>query len=351
MRSPAARRLCALVFGAMLATCAEPSAQLYEERLFAMATWVDVAFEARDREAASTAMSEVQALLRRSERDLYAWAQDGELARVNAALARGEHASLSPELAGLLTRARELSAESGGFFDPGVGALVKLWGFDSMLDPPHEPPPAAAIATLLERGASIAALDIEGLTAVGKSDGLVIDLGGIAKGYVVDRALELLARHGIHDALVNAGGDLRVAGTRDGRAWRVGVKDPRHPGVLVTLELADGEAAFTSGDYERYFESGGRRWHHLLDPSTGRPAEHTASVTVIADDGVTADAAATAVFVAGRDRWRDVAAALGVSLVLRVDADGSVETTPAMAARLNSSARTGSDIIGPAPVE
>lgn len=341
-----------LALGATLTGCDKPEeAGLYSERLYAMATWVDLSVVARDRTSAEAGFGDVETMLARAERDFYAWNPQGELAHLNAALARGERVELSPDLAELLQRARAVYQRSHGYFDPGVGALVALWGFNSMSTPPHEAPSSEAIDAVLAHGASIARLTLDGRTAWSDSKALVLDLGGIAKGFVVDRALELLAARGIHDALVNAGGDLRVAGRHAGRAWRVGIKDPRHDGVLATIDLADGEAAFTSGDYERYFVENGHRFHHLLDPRTGRPAEHTESVTVIAADGVTADAAATALFVAGPEHWRETAAALGVSLVLRVDANGALEMTPAMARRLHSAEQGSSDIIAPAQEE
>ncbi|MGD8325090.1 MAG: FAD:protein FMN transferase, partial [Gammaproteobacteria bacterium] len=166
------------------------------------------------------------------------------------------------------------------------------------------------------------------------ADGLLIDLGGIAKGEVVDRLLDLFAAAGIENVLVNAGGDVRVRGRRGERQWTIGIQSPRADGLLGSITLNDGEAAFTSGDYERYFDSDEGRSHHLLDPISGRPATHTQATTVIAGNGALADAAATALFVAGPARWRRIAAALGIELALRVDADGHVEMTPAMRERV-----------------
>jgi thiamine biosynthesis lipoprotein len=146
----------------------------------------------------------------------------------------------------------------------------------------------------------------------------------------------MITAAGVRDALVNAGGDLRATGSRGERPWRIGIQAPRGEGELGVIALADGEAAFTSGDYERFRDENGHRLHHLLDPLTGRPAEHTQAVTVIADNGTLADAAATAIFVAGPERWREVAKALGVALALRVDSDGQVSMTDAMRTRIMS---------------
>ncbi len=315
------------------AGCGGRAASFTQQRIYAMGTWVDVALEAPPRQAAA-ALGDIERMLRRIERDDYAWAPEGELARLNLALAEGRSATVSPALAALLAKARKLSAASGGAFDPGVGALVELWGFNDELAPPSAPPAPAAIRDWLAGGAGIRDLAIEGTRVTSANRAVKIDLGGIAKGAAVDEAIALLRAHGIRDALVNAGGNLRAIGTHGGRPWRIGIKAPRGAGVLGVLELADGEAASTSGDYERYYDRGKKRYHHLLDPRTGYPAEGTEAVTVVAPNATDADAASTALFVAGAKGWRGAAEALGIELALRVDTQGAVEVTDALARRI-----------------
>ena len=311
------------------AGCAEPP-RLIEQRLYAMGTWVDFALVATP-ETAETALGEVESFLRRFETDYYAWAADGELARLNRALADGREAAVSPEMAALLRETKRLSAASGGAFDPGIGALVERYGFHDAAADARAPTPAE-LEAWRAAGAGIAAVEIDGARITARKP-VLLDLGGIAKGAAVDRIIEIFGRHGITGALVNAGGDLRVLGDRNGRPWRIGIQAPRADDVLGVIELEDGEAAFTSGDYERYVDLSGERLHHILDPRTGRPAGETQAVTVIARGGVLADAAATALFVAG-DGWTEVAEALDVDAVLRVDANGRIEATEAMSRRL-----------------
>ena len=227
-----------------------------------------------------------------------------ELARVNAALADGARIEVSPELSELLATAKRLSALSLGSFEPGLAPLVSLWGFNEATEETAAPPSAAVIGSLVAQSAGIESLNIEGHWISATSSQLALDLGGIAKGAVVDYIIRAFDRHGIGSAMVNAGGDLRVIGSPSERSWRIGIQAPRDPGLMGVIELESGEAAFTSGDYERYFEHDGGRMHHILDPATGYPVTHTQAVTVIATDGVTADAAATALFVAGPDQWR-----------------------------------------------
>jgi thiamine biosynthesis lipoprotein len=328
-------RLAALGVTALLAACGEQHPPMLEERILAMGTMVDIALEAPSQNEGEAAVREAEAMLREYERDYYPWSE-GELARLNAGIREGRPVTVTPAMARLLGEARALSSRSKGLFDPGVEPLVQLWGFDHARSLGPAPPKAEAIAALLARRSSIAALRIDGVRVESRSKALQLDLGGIAKGQAVDEIIELLRRHGVTNAMVNAGGDLRVIGRHRARAWRIGIKDPRRRGVLGAIELRDGEAAFTSGDYERYFEYHGTRYHHLLDPATGRPATHTRAVTVIAEDGVKADAAATALFVAGPTRWRSIAETLGVRYVLRVDASGQIELTEPMRRRLET---------------
>ncbi len=149
--------------------------------------------------------------------------------------------------------------------------------------------------------------------------GTTLDLGGIAKGYVVQKATEMLRQAGVSRAIINAGGDISVIGKRppDGQPWRVGVQDPAEPASLRWILALDDQCIVTSGDYQRYFEEDGQRWHHLLDPKSGYPARGLHSVTVVGDDIVSCDAAATAIFVLGWEEGRRLALELdGLEAIL-----------------------------------
>ena len=333
--------LCSL----LISGCADQPTELTHQRIYAMGTWVDVSFHEADAATAQSIVAEIQTVLSAFERDYYAWVP-GRLAELNDAIHAGEPALVTAPLAALIGEAQRLSALSDRFFEPGLGALVELWGFHSSAQVARLPPSADEISKLLDAGTRIAALRIDGLRIESVSRGLTLDLGGIAKGAAVDTLISLLLERGIGHAMVNAGGDLRVIGRsggwRDERLWRVGIQHPREAGLLGVIELESGEAAFTSGDYERFYDHGGTRLHHILDPRTGYPVTHTQAVTVIAADGVTADAAATALFVAGSDRWRQVASRLGIDYVLRVDATGELELTGPMRDRLRRA--TGGDL-------
>jgi thiamine biosynthesis lipoprotein len=309
-----------------------------------MATWIDITLPARATREHPELIAGIEAELSIFERDFYAWA-DGELARLNRALSAGEAFDASPELAEMLVAAQDAAAASDGAFDPGVGALVELYGFHDATAAPPPRPDDTAIAALLASSGSIRDLEIAGGRIVAPPKHFALDLGGIAKGAAVDRIAGRLIELGISPALVNAGGNLRVVGERPVRPWRIGIRAPREEALLGAIELHDGDAVSSSGDYERFRESDGERLHHIIDPRTGRPALHTRAVTVIAADARLADAASTALFVAGPAAWLEVARRLGVTAALRVDASGRIEMTPAMRDRIETGTSGDSAII------
>jgi thiamine biosynthesis lipoprotein len=160
-----------------------------------------------------------------------------------------------------------------------------------------------------------------------------LDFGAIGKGYGIDLAIGHLRELGIHNVIINAGGDLRAIGDRDGQPWRIAIRRPTG-GVFAILKVSGDESVFTSGDYERNFVYEGKTYHHIIDPRTGWPAEGTRSVTVVHTDATTADAAATAIFVAGPKEWHAVAERMGIRYVLLMDTEGVVHMNPAMAERV-----------------
>jgi thiamine biosynthesis lipoprotein len=291
----------------------------------------------RARGAIELARGEIQYL----GREWYPWENNGELVRLNVAIESGQKGDVSPALEKLLLRAMELHRASGGEFDPAIGHLVELWGFDQGERDPAKPwPDQAQLDAWRLNHPTFADVEIDTRSVTSRRKDLLIDLGAIGKGHVVDLGMEILKQHGITNALINAGGNLRAignaAGARSPRAWQVAIRSPRDPGPMAWLELRGDESVSTSGDYERFSVHGGIRVNHILEPKTGRSATHTASVTVIAGDATLADAASTAIFVAGRPGWRTVARNMGVNQVMRVDANGGVEVSRDLAPRLRS---------------
>ncbi|MDQ6987252.1 MAG: FAD:protein FMN transferase [Mariprofundaceae bacterium] len=205
---------------------------------------------------------------------------------------------LPQEVGDLLQTALNISQQSGGAFTPAIGSLSLLWGF-SLPDPPTQPPVETAIVRAL-RGVDAGLIAFNGKTWKRLHSETKLDFGGIAKGYAIDRGIEVLREHGIKNAIVDAGGDLRAIGSHNGTPWRIGIRHPRKDGkTLGWLEVHGDISIVTSGDYERFFMYQGKRYHHILDPQSGHPARHSISATVIAKNATLADAWSTALFVQG----------------------------------------------------
>ena len=199
----------------------------------------------------------------------------------------------------VIERAQAMAKSSGGSFDITVGAYRGLWKFDQDRDG-SIPAPDAVRKRLPLVGYKGLVVDKKAKTVKLKKVGMRITLGGIAKGYAVDRAVALLHERGFVDFILQAGGDLYVAGLRGDRKWRVGIRDPRGtPDSTFAIAAIQNQTFSTSGDYERSVVKDGVRYHHILDPRTGRPATRCRSVTVMAKDALTADTWSTALFVMG----------------------------------------------------
>ena len=326
-------RLITFVAAGLLSACGKPPVQQQESFVFGTRVEVLVAGESEAKARSATA-----AVLRefdRLHRTYHAW-QPSELNTLNAAFAAGRHQTVTPEMAAFLGEAQELSRRGDGLFDPGIGELIQLWGFHA---DEYQPvlPAAADIEAWRATRAGIADLQLDGLDASSRNRHLAIDLGGYLKGVALDHAAAILRADGIHNALINIGGNVMALGTKNGEAWKVGIQNPRQPGPLATLALRDGEAIGTSGDYQRFFEVDGRRYCHLIDPRSGQPVTHTQALTVLIPArekaGTYSDALTKPIFIAG-DHWREMARQLDVANVLRVDAEGRVALTRPMRERL-----------------
>jgi thiamine biosynthesis lipoprotein len=267
-----------------------------------MGTWVHITVWGYDDVAAVAAIDAAFAELERIDRLMTTWTDTSEVSRINLAAGSGKPVQVSPELIQVLERAQEFSKMSDGAFDITVGGFSGVWKFDEDNDGTIPPP------TLVEERRKLVGwrdlvLDPTRHTARLKRKGQKITLGGIAKGYAVDRAVALLRGKGFVDFIVQAGGDMYCAGQRGERRWRVGIRDPRGPreSFFALAEVAD-RTFSTSGDYERYTIKDGRRYHHIIDPTTGYPATRTRSVTIMAKDGITAEGLSKIVFIWGPER-------------------------------------------------
>lgn len=319
-----------LLLVVVLQACGREPTQQAE--FFVFGTLVDVQLRAAPDEAAQPALQELQVRFQAMHRDWHAW-ESGELTDLNQALARGEEVRASADLLTLVRRSQALEAASGGLFNPAAGGLVKLWGFHTSDFPVSGPPPSEAeILAWLEQSPSMSDIRIEDDFLSTGNAAVMLDFGAVAKGFAVDIAVELLAARGLGEVMVNAGGDLRARGTAEA-PWRVGVSDPAG-GVIAAIEVTGDEAVFTSGTSQRYRQHDGARYPHVLDPRTGQAASGLQAATVVTQEGLVADAVATALLVAGPERWPDIARSMNISQALVITDDGQIQVTPTMNQRL-----------------
>ena len=330
---PAAPALAVLTCLLAVAGC-QSKPRVYQAQFFIFGTVLDVSIQGVDESAANAAFQELQQDFQAMHRDWHAW-EPGALVRINEAFAAGRTAVADPSTAELIRRSQALEKATGGRFNAAIGAVIRLWGFHTSDYPILGPPPHAdSIEFLLSQEPSSLDIRIAGNTLSSTNPSVQLDFGGIAKGYAIDIACDLLSARGIENAIVNAGGDLRAIGRHGERAWRIAVRAPGG-GVIGSLETGGDEAVFTSGNYERFRLDNEVRYPHILDPRTGWPVRDLASVTVIADEGILADAAATAITVAGLAGWEDVARKLGLDQVMVVDESGAVYLTRKMNGRID----------------
>ena len=269
--------------------------QLVRRTRIIMGTLVEITALGPDQAQLDDALNAAFAEMSRIEELMSSHLPQSEVSRLSAA--PGPMA-VSPETASVIAQGLEIAARSDGAFDLGLGRLIAAW---DILGEHPKVPSAAAIAAALQ-GVGPGDIQLSGQTVSKSRPDLAMDLGSIAKGYAVDRACQLLRERGISHASVNAGGDLMLIGDREGRPWRIGIQHPRKPGEVLALVELNGGSIVTSGDYERFFEQDGVRYHHLLDPATGQPARGCQSVTVVAPNATLADALATAAFVLGPEK-------------------------------------------------
>jgi thiamine biosynthesis lipoprotein len=257
-----------------------------------------VAAWTRDEAAALAAFDGVFREFDRLDASMSVWREGSDVRRLNSA-AGDRPVPVSREVIEVLGIAHEVSEWTAGKFDVTFGALTDLWKFDHDQDN-RVPDPEEVRRRLGLVDYRAVQIDAKAGTAFLTRKGMRVHLGGIGKGYAVDRAVAILRERGLEDFMIQAGGDMYVAGRRGDRPWRLGIRDPRGPAdrSFAVLDLADSTLS-TSGDYERFFFKDGRRYHHILDLDRGMPATGCRSVTLVSDRAVLADAVAKGVFVLG----------------------------------------------------
>jgi thiamine biosynthesis lipoprotein len=291
-----------------------------------MGTAIRVELWAEDRRVGEAAAAAVMDEMHRIDRAMSPHKAGSELSRINRDAARGPVA-VSEEMFKLLQRAQAFSQLTGGAFDITYAAVGQLYDYRNRVRPSAEAL-AKARACIGWQGLHLNPAE---RTVRFAKEGMRIDLGGFAKGHAVDQAAGLLARRGVRHAWVSAGGDSRVLGDRRGRPWSVAIRDPRRPGEVVAVLPLEDTSISTSGDYERFFDDGTERVHHLIDPATGTSPHGVHSVTILSADGLSCEALSKAVFVLGTQRGLALIDSLSETLpgtdAVVVDAQGQLHAS------------------------
>ncbi len=302
----------------------EPSLKTVQKTESIMGTEVTVTVVSRTAEEGDAAIDAAMAEIKRLDRMMSLYKDESEITRVNLAAGR-KAVNVSPEMIEVVKRAERISKLSDGAFDVTVGPLVVLW---QMRLKEGRVPTDEEIKRILPRvGHQNIIIGDKASTLFLRKPDMIMDFGGCAKGYAADRAADVLRKRGIQNGIVAIAGDIRVMGRRpDGSPWRIGVQHPRQADkTLIVLELSD-KSISTSGDYERFQIANKKRYHHILDPRTGKPSQGMESVTVIGDRGAVIDPLTTALFILGPDKGMKLVKDLGCDAIF-VDDRGRTITT------------------------
>jgi thiamine biosynthesis lipoprotein len=284
-----------------------------------MGTRIAVELWATDRARGDELIKQVMDEMRRVDELMSTYKPSSQVSVVNADAA-SRPVVVEPDLFGLLQTALEFSRITEGAFDITYASVGYMYDYRRHIKPSDEAIAKALPAVSYRH----VILDPKAHSVRFTQPGVRIDLGGIAKGWAVDRGIEILRAGGVEHAFVTAGGDTRIIGDRFGEPWMVGIRDPRQEGkVIARIPLVDA-ALSTSGDYERFFEADGVRYHHILSPSTGKPASAVRSVTVIGPSATRTDGLSKTIFVLGIKEGMRVLDALGDVDVIAIDKDEKI---------------------------
>lgn len=295
---------------------------LVQSQSYVFGTLVDISIYGESETRAHQVSNEIFQDFQKLHHQYHAWQKGSELYQLNEAFSQGKSIQVKPELREMLEEATVLSKQSEGLFNPAIGGLIREWGFQRDEFTPIKIHPET-IKKLVNANPSMADIVIDGNEVRSKNTAVQLDLGGYAKGYALDKAAEKLHQLGIKNALVNIGGNIIAIGQHGNHPWRVGIQNPRQPEPMATLDLLDGWAIGTSGDYQRYFMLDGKRYCHIIDPRTGYPAQGTEAVTVLIPPqkhaGVLSDVASKPIFISSADKRSVAAKTMGVENYLVVD--------------------------------
>jgi len=316
----------------LLSSCSANRLSAYKKSKALLDTFVTITVVAASQDMADKAIEDAFDIIEKFGDLVNFYSDKSELSAINRNAGIRE-VRVSPETLDIIEKALFVSEKSGGAFDPTIGPEIKLWDFLKKVKPSD----AEIRKNLPLVNYKNIIIDRTKSTVFLSRRNMLLDLGGIAKGFAADLAVQSLKQKGISSGLVAVAGDIKAFGLKpDKKPWIVGIKNPRQKSnddeIIARVPLSD-KAISTSGDYERYFIMDGKRFHHLLIPKSGYPANTCQSVSVIADQGVMTDAFSTAFFVLGPERGLGLAKEMGMDVMI-IDSKGALHTTPGLQGKL-----------------
>jgi thiamine biosynthesis lipoprotein len=318
----------------LLAGCGSGDTPVFTTQFVAFDAAVSLNIVGVPRETAMAAARAAERDLLFLDRALHPW-KPGPMLRVNERLASGESFAAPPSLLPLLERSRDLARQSDHLFNPAIGHLLDRWGFHADEPRCRPPPPAAALASLVAAAPLLDDLHVDGLLLQSDNPAVRLDFRAIRTGYAMDVVIAGLRARGIDHAMIHAGGNRRAIGSRAGRPWPAPVQRANGSAVLGVVEIGEDMSLFTSSSHRHNFIHDGILYHDVIDPRSGRPATGFKMVAVLKPgDATGAEAAATALMVAGPEGWEAIAERMGLRDVLAVDAADILHMSPGMAARI-----------------
>lgn len=327
----------ALIGSTALVSACDERVKQYDYSIFAFGTLIDVTLYDVNKSQAEEAFSQLQHDFDQYHQNWSPWT-NGDLAQLNKKIEQSPDnnpITLPTHLIPMLKTSIELSDKSEHYYNPAIGKLINLWQFHRYQDEDIQPPEASQIQALVKKNPRLTDLEINDKNQLtSRNPAISLNFGAFAKGYAIALEIDQLKKLKIQNAVINAGGDLSVIGQHGERAWNIGIRHPREDNIIASVAVQDNESVFTSGDYERFYVYKNKRFHHILDPNTGYPTQDAQSVTVLHQDAGHADAAATALFVAGSKQWQRIAKNMGIRYAMLIDADGDIHLTPAMEKRI-----------------
>jgi FAD:protein FMN transferase len=329
-------RLILLFCVMFFAACSKPE-PLYNTQSYVFGTLVDISIYGETEEKSQAVSNAIIRNFQDLHNRLHAW-RPSKLNTLNAAFAKGsEPVELDADIANMIADATALSVQSNGAFNPSIGALIRAWGFHNDEFKPTKID-EEKINNLVKANPQMTDIVVNDGKVFSKNPAVQLDFGGYAKGYALDSALVYLQKQDIKNALINIGGNIIALGQHGGKPWRVGIQHPRQPNAIATINLESGWAIGTSGDYQRYFELGGKRYCHIIDPATGYPAQGVQSVTVLiapqANTGVLSDVASKPIFIAKPETRAEAASKMQVENYMIIESSQKIYMSHAMAKRV-----------------